>query len=82
MSSSFVTPWTVAHQAPLSIGSSRQECWSRLPLFSPGDLPDPGIEPTFPELAGGLFTTEPTERPLFLFKKKNPKTKIEKLTKI
>ena len=38
----FATPWTVAHQAPLSIGSSRQECWSGLPFLSPGDLPNPG----------------------------------------
>ena len=71
MSNSFVTPWTVAHQAPLSVGSSRQEYWSRLPLPSPGDPPDPGIEPTFPALADGLFTTEPTEKPPFLFLKKN-----------
>ena len=40
-----VTPWTVAHQAPLSMGFSRQEDWSGLPFPSPGDLPDPGIEP-------------------------------------
>ena len=42
----FVTPWTVAHQAPLSMGSSRQEYWSGFPFPSPGDFPDPGIEPT------------------------------------
>ena len=41
----FATPWTVAHQAPLSMGFSRQEYWSGLPFTSPGDLPDPGIEP-------------------------------------
>ena len=46
MSSSFVTPWTVAHQAPLSTEFSRQECWSRLPFPPPRDLPDPGIEPS------------------------------------
>ena len=40
-----VTPWTVAHQVPLSIGFSRQEYWSGLPFPSPGDLPNPGIEP-------------------------------------
>ena len=40
----FATPWTVAHQAPPSMGFSRQEYWSRLPFSSPGDLPDPGIE--------------------------------------
>ena len=41
----FSTPWTVAYQASLSMGFSGQECWSRLPFPSPGDLPDPGIEP-------------------------------------
>ena len=40
----FVTPWTVAYQAPPSMGFSRQECWSGLPFTSPGDLPNPGIE--------------------------------------
>ena len=42
----FVTPWTVAHQAPLSMEFSRQEYWSGLPLPSPGELPEPGIEPS------------------------------------
>ena len=46
----FVTPWTVAHQAPLSMGFSRQEYWSGLPFPSPGDLSNPGIEPTSPAL--------------------------------
>ena len=46
----FVTPWTVAHQAPLSMGFSRQEYWSGLPWPPPGDLPDPGIEPVSPAL--------------------------------
>ena len=41
----FATPWTVAYQAPPSVGFSRQEYWSGLPFPSPGDLPDPGIEP-------------------------------------
>ena len=45
MSYSFVTPWTVKHQAPLSMGFPRQEYWSGLPFPSPRDLPDPGIEP-------------------------------------
>ena len=45
MSDSSVTPWTVAHQAPLSMGFPRQEYWSGLPFPSPGDLPHPGIEP-------------------------------------
>ena len=56
----FVTPWTVAHQAPPSMGFSRQEYWSGLPFPSPGDLPDPGIEPGFPALAGGFFTVKAT----------------------
>ena len=48
--SNSVSPWTVAHQAPLSIGFSRQEYWSGLPFPSPEDLPDPGIEPGSPAL--------------------------------
>ena len=58
MSDSFVTPWTVAHQAILSMVFPRQEYWSGLPFLSPGDLPNPGIEPTFSALAGGFFTIE------------------------
>ena len=46
----FATLWTIAYQAPLSMGFSRQECWSGLPFTSPGDLPEPGIEPGSPEL--------------------------------
>ena len=56
----FATLWTVAHQAPLSMGFSRQEHWSGLPCPPPGALPDPGMEPgslTPPALAGGVFTT-------------------------
>ena len=49
----------IAHQAPLSMGFSRQEYWSGLPFLSPEDLPDPGIEPMSPELAGGFFPPEP-----------------------
>ena len=55
----FVTPWTVAYQAPLSVGFSRQEYWSGLPFPSPGDLPDPGIEPGFPTLEADALTSEP-----------------------
>ena len=44
----FATPWTVARQAPPSMGFSRQDCWSGVPLPSPGDLPDPGIKPMSP----------------------------------
>ena len=46
----FATPWTVAHQAPLSMGFSRQECWSGLPFTPPENVPDPGIEPMSPAL--------------------------------
>ena len=46
----FAAPWTIACQAPLSMGFSRQECWRGLPFPSPGDLPDPGIEPRSPAL--------------------------------
>ena len=59
MSSSLEISWTVVHQAPLSMGFPRQEYWSGLPLPSPGDIPDGGMEPAFPALAGGFFTTEP-----------------------
>ena len=54
------TPWTAAHQVPPSMGFSRQEYWSGLPFPSPGDLPDPGIEPKSlmsPALADGFFTS-------------------------
>ena len=59
MSYSFVTPWTMTHQASLSMGFPRQEYWSGLPFPSPGDLPDPGIKSMSPVLEGGCFTTEP-----------------------
>ena len=55
----FATPWTVAHQAPLSMGFSRQEYWSGLPCPSPGNLPDPGIEPRSPELQADSLLSEP-----------------------
>jgi len=58
--------WTVAHQAPLSMGFPRQEYWNRLPFSSPGDLPDSGIELTSPALAGRFFTTEPPGKPVLL----------------
>ena len=65
MSDSFATPWTVAHQAFLSMGFPRQEYWSGLPFPSPGDLPYPGIEPTSPALAGRFFTTIPLGKPYY-----------------
>ena len=54
-----MTPWTVACQALLFMEFSRQEFWSGLPLPSPGDLPDPGIEPMFPILHGDSLLSEP-----------------------
>ena len=48
-------PWTIAHQAPPFMGFSRQEYWSGLPFPSPGDLPDPGIEPRSPTLQADAF---------------------------
>ena len=58
----FVTPWTVAHQAPLSMKFSRQDHWRGLPFPPPEDLPDPRIKPTSPALAGKFFTTESPEK--------------------
>ena len=55
----FGTPWTVDHQAPLSMGFSRQEYRSGLPFPSPGDLPDPGIEPGSPTLKADALPSEP-----------------------
>ena len=55
----FVTPWTVAYQALPSMGFSRQEYWSGLPFPSPGDLPNPGIEPGSPTLQADTLTSEP-----------------------
>ena len=61
----FVTPWTTAHQAPLSMGFSRQEYWNGLPFLPPGNPPDPGIKPKSPKspaLVGGFFTTKPSSK--------------------
>ena len=55
----FVTPWTVAYQAPPSTGFSRQEYWSGLPFPSPGDLPDPGIESGSPALQADALPSKP-----------------------
>ena len=57
-----MTPWTVAHQAPLSRGFHRQEYWSGLSFPSPGDLADAGVGPVSPTLAGRFFTAEPTKK--------------------
>ena len=60
----FVTLWGVAHQAPLSMGFFRQEYWSGFPCPSPGDLPDPGIEPWSPALHVDSLPAEPQEKHL------------------
>ena len=59
----FATPWTVAYQAPPSMGFSRQECWSGLLFPSPGDLPDPGIEPRSPALQADALPSEKLLKP-------------------
>ena len=57
------TPWTAAHQAPPTLGFSRQEYWSGLPFPSPEDLPNPGIEPTSPALQADSLPAEPQGKP-------------------
>ena len=75
----FVTPWTIAHQASLSVGFPRQKYWSELPFPSPGYLPDPGIKSESlisPALAGRFFTTRATrEVPILISHPKNKKNK-------
>ena len=63
MSNSYETPWTVAHQAPLSMGFPMQEYRSGLPLPSPGDVPDLGMQPGSSALADGFFTAELPGKP-------------------
>ena len=58
----FATPWTVAYQAPPSMGFSRQEYWNRLPFPSPGDLPNPGIEPGSPAFQVDALSSEPNSK--------------------
>ena len=60
----FATPWTVAYQAPPSMGFSRQECWGGLSFSSPGDLPGPGIEHRSPALQAHTLPSEPPGKPL------------------
>ena len=60
----FATPWTVAYQAPLSMGFSRQHSRRGLPFPSPGDLPDPGIKPGSPALQADALPSEPPGKPL------------------
>ena len=59
----FVTPWTAACQAPLSMEFSRQEYWNELLSPSSEDLPDPGVEPIFPAFTGEFFTIAPPGKP-------------------
>ena len=59
------TPWTVAHQAPLSMDFSRKEHWSGQPFPSPGDLPDPGTEPWSPPLQADSFLSESPGKPVY-----------------
>ena len=59
----FATSWTVAYQAPQSMGFSRQEFWSGLPFPSPRDLPNPGIEPGSPTLQVDALPSEPPGKP-------------------
>ena len=74
VSDTSATPWTIAHQAPLSMGFSRQEYWSGLPCPPPGDLPHPGIEPRSPALQADSLTAEPPGKPS---KHSKDETKIE-----
>ena len=82
----FANPWTVASQAPLSVESFRQVCWSGFPFPTPGDLPDPGMEPVSPgspALAGKFFTTAPPGKPLINYtstKKKKDRCVLTKIT--
>ena len=67
MSNFFVTPWTVDHQAPLSMGFPRQKYWSGLPFLSPKYLPDPGIETASPALAGDIYWGSPIYAYLYIY---------------
>ena len=63
----FAIPWTVAYQAPPSMGFSRQEYWSGLPFPSPGDLPSPGIKPRSPSLQADALPSELPGKPLYIY---------------
>ena len=69
----FATPWTVAYQASPSMGFSRQEYWSGLPFPSPGDLPNPGIEPRSPAMYADALPSEPPEKSFFIEKTNDKK---------
>ena len=72
MSNSFVSPWNVDRQAPLSMGFPRQEHWSGLPIPPPGDLPNPGIKPASPALQVGFLLLSHQES-LYLLRMLSPK---------
>ena len=67
VSDAFETPWTVAHQAHLSMEFFRQEYWSGLPFTTPEDLPNPGVKTHVSCIAGRFFTTEPPGKLLFIY---------------
>ena len=67
----FATPWTAAHQAPLSMGFSRQEYWSGLPCPPPGDLPNPGVEPRSPALQVDSLPSKPPGKPMYHTERKS-----------
>ena len=69
VASNSATPWTVAHQTPLSMGFFQARILEWVATSSSGDLPDPGIEPVSPALAGGFFTTEPPGKPTVAYEK-------------
>ena len=73
----FVTPRTVAYQASQSTGFSRQEYWSGLPFLSPGDLPNPGIEPGSPALEADALSTEPPGKPIFTASPECPEASVK-----
>ena len=85
------TPWTIAHQALLFMGFSKQEYWSGLPFPPPGDLPDPGIKHASPALQADSLSTEPSGEVICIYKLyyisiiyniiiNSYKTKLQKLT--
>ena len=75
----FETSWTIAFQTPLSRRFSRQEYWSGLPFSPPGNLPNPGIKPMSPALAGEFFTTEPPGKPVSIYTHRDTVIKNEDL---
>ena len=74
----FVTPWTIAYQAPPSMGFSRQEYWSGLLFPSPRDLPNPGIKPGSPALEADALTSEPPGKPITMERLKGEKSRSRK----